>query len=160
MSLVLEQLPMADKFRRLAMVATAEKGEFALFGLFLPEEAPDLWDLVVSAPWMDRDERGGMDYLGKKFRYRLTTQELLSVSRIVVLKTDNPGLLTLRKALPVRGKIEHLDNFKLFGLDFREAYIMISQDPRKPLDGSAGSAKSRRPRPTRKAAPRAARSAR
>ena len=160
MSLILEQLPMAEKFRRLAVTVTAEKGEFALFGLFFREGAPNVWDLIVSAPWMDGNEWGGLRYFAKKLRYRLTSEELSSLSRIVVRETDDPGVCALRKALPVRGQIEYLTNFRLFGRSFREAYIMVSQDPRKPLDGSGGPPKSRRPRATRKAPPRTARGAR
>jgi hypothetical protein len=160
MSLLLEPLPMAGKFRRLALEVTTEKGEFALFGLFYREDAPNVWDLVVSAPWMDRNEMAALRYLAKKLRHRLRTRELVSLSRIVVRETGNPGVRALRKALPVRGQVEYLTNFQLFGLSYREAYIMVSQDPRKPLDGSVGPPKSRRPRATRKAPPRAARGTR
>ena len=156
MSLLLEPLPMADKFRRLARVISAEKGEFALYGLFYREDAPNVWDLVVSAPWMDRDERGALKYFAKKLRGRLTSRDWVSLSRIDVRETDDPGVIALRKALPVRGKMEYLTNLRLFGQAYREAYIMISQDPRKPLDSKPESPKSRRPRAVRKATPRAA----
>lgn len=131
MSLALQQLPMTQKLLRLALDMTGEKGEFALFGLFLREGAPGTWDLVVSAPWLDANKKAGMEYVAKKARARLTTEELLSLSRIVVLETEHDGVLAIRRSVAVRGTIAHLENRVLFGLPMEQAYIIISQDPLK-----------------------------
>ena len=45
-----------EKFRRAMQDISATRGEFILFGLFLREEAPDKWDLVISAPWLETDK--------------------------------------------------------------------------------------------------------
>jgi hypothetical protein len=129
--MVLEQLPMVEKVLPLALSISAEKGEFALFGLFLREDAPNRWDLVVAAPWLDRDRRGGMEYLAKKLRLRLTSEELLTLSGIVVLETDNPGVRAMHRWRAVRGTLEHLENIVLFGLPIKDARIVVCQDPSK-----------------------------
>ena len=131
MSIVLEQLPIVDKALPLALRISKEKGEFALFGLFLREDAPNKWDLVVSAPWLDRDRKGGMEYLAKKLRSRLTTEELLALSGIVVLETREPGVVAMQRWRAVRGTLEHLGNIVLFGLPIKDAYIIVCQDPSK-----------------------------
>jgi len=131
MSMVLEQLPMVDKVLPLALSIGKEKGEFALFGLFLREDAPNRWDLVVSAPWLDRDRKGGMEYLAKKLRLRLTSEELLTLSGIVVLETHNPGVRAMQRWRAVRGTLEHLESIVLFGLPIKDAYIVVCQDPLK-----------------------------
>jgi len=131
MSLTIQQLPMAEKLLRVALGITHEKGEFALFGLFLREGAPSTWDLVISAPWLDANKKPGMEHVAKKLRARLSAEELLSLSRIVVLETEHEGVRAIRASVAVRGAITHLGNTVLFGLSMEEAYIMISQDPLK-----------------------------
>ena len=54
-----------DRFIALEQTLTEEEGEFALFALFLREDAEGgisgysgysaKWDLVVAAPWIERD---------------------------------------------------------------------------------------------------------
>jgi len=131
MTLTLQQLPMAEKLVHLAADITTQKGECALFGLFLREAAPSVWDLVVSAPWLEPDRKGGMEDLAGLLQSRLTSEELLSLSRIVVLDTDDPGVWAMQRWRAVRGELTHLQNVVLFGLRMREAYVVISQDPEK-----------------------------
>lgn len=45
------------KLGRLEAKVSAQKGPFALFALFMREDVPDRWDLVISAPWIsDKSE--------------------------------------------------------------------------------------------------------
>jgi len=142
MSMVLEQLPMVDKVLPLALsIAKEKREEFALFGLFLRQDAPNRWDLVVSAPWLDRDRMGGMQYLAKRLRSRLATEELITVSGIVVLETQDPGVRAMQRWRAIRGTPQRLENVELFGLAIREAYVAVCQDPhksREALDVLAG----------------------
>lgn len=131
MSLTLQQLPMTHKLLRVALDITDEKGEFGLFGLFLREGAPGTWDLVISAPWLDANKKAGIEHVAKKLKARLSAEELLSLSRIVVIETEHEGVRAIRTSVAVRGTIAHLENTVLFGLPMEEAYIIISQDPLK-----------------------------
>ena len=58
-----------EKFRRVMEEVSAARGEFVFFGLFLREEAPDTWDVVISAPWL---EAGKLKALGE-FVEKITT---------------------------------------------------------------------------------------
>ena len=80
---------MATKLTALAEKVQAEKGPLELLGLFLREDSPDLWDLVISAPWLDADERAAFEYVAGKLREELTAEELAGLSRIVVLDPGN-----------------------------------------------------------------------
>lgn len=42
------------KLKKAMREISEKKGEFAFLGLFLRAEAPGLWDLVVSAPWLEQ----------------------------------------------------------------------------------------------------------
>ncbi len=90
-----------------------EKDEFSLFGLFLREDAQDedKWDLLVAAFWLDVDKKEGLAYLAKEIQKRLEPDELMSISRIVVLEKDNPILEAIHKAVNVKhGKVEVKDS--------------------------------------------------
>jgi hypothetical protein len=48
----------AEKLRDLERELKDEKGPFAYFALVREGEAPDRWDLVVSAPWISANRMG------------------------------------------------------------------------------------------------------
>jgi len=46
-----------QKFTDLERTLSQEKGPFALFALFLREDAVDKWDLILAAPWIEDDRK-------------------------------------------------------------------------------------------------------
>jgi hypothetical protein len=115
-----------EKLASLERDIASEKGEFTLFALFLREDADDKWDLVASAPWLEANHRESLEYLVTQLRERLDTQELLSLSMIVVLEQDNPVLEAIHKTIKVRhGMAEVRDNLS-FGVPLQHAYIVTS----------------------------------
>ena len=104
-----------------------EKGEFSLFALFLREESPDKWDLIVSAPWIEADKEGSLRYLASLVQSRLTPSGLLSLSKIVLIDVDNPALEAVQNTVAVEhGKVEVRDS-NYFGLPIKQAYIITSK---------------------------------
>lgn len=101
----------------------SEQGELTLFGLFLREDSPDKWDLVIAGPWIEKDEQEALQYLAQKVSTQLASSELLSLSRIVILDKGNPALEAILKTVrPGRG-IAEFNGFNLFGLPVRHAYL-------------------------------------
>ena len=117
-----------EKIASLEREVSGEKGEFSLFGLFLREDAQDKdkWDLLASAPWLEADKSKGLAYLAKVIQKRLEPDELLSISRIVVLERGDPILESIHKAVNVKhGKVEVKDsNFS--GVQITQACISTS----------------------------------
>ena len=121
-----------EKLASLEHDLASEKGEFSLFALFLREDADDKWDLLVSAPWLEANKRESLDYLVNQLRSRLDTQELLSLSRIVVLEKGNPVLEAIHKRIKVRhGMVEVRDSIS-FGVPIKHAYIITSERENSP----------------------------
>lgn len=121
-----------EKLASLERDIASEKGEFSLFALFLREDADDTWDLLVSAPWLEVNNRESLDYLVNQLRSRLDTQELLSLSRIVLLEKGNPVLEAIHKEIKVRhGMAEVMDNTS-FGVPIKHAYIITSARENSP----------------------------
>ncbi|UCC96728.1 MAG: hypothetical protein JSW66_12890 [Phycisphaerales bacterium] len=117
-----------EKLASLERELSDEKGDFSLFGLFLREDAQDedKWDILVAAPWLDADKKKGLAYLAKEIQERLEPDELLSISRIVVLERGNPTLEAIHKAVKVKhGKVEIKDN-NFSGVQITKACISTS----------------------------------
>ena len=115
-----------EKLASLEREIAAEKGEFSLFALLLREDADNKWDLLASAPWLVTNQRESLDYLVNQLRSRLDTQELLSLSRIVLLEEDNPVLEAIHKEIRVRHGMAEVRDSIFFGVSVKHAYIITS----------------------------------
>ena len=58
----------ATKLAQVERDIAKEKGGFILFALFLREDSPDLWDILVSAPWVTKKKDDSIKYIAKKIR--------------------------------------------------------------------------------------------
>lgn len=116
-----------EKLVSLERQISTEKGEFSLFALFLREDAPNKWDLVASAPWIETGKKETLDYFAKLLRSSLDLQELLSLSRIVLIDLNNPGLKAIHKDIRVEHGIVEIKDSNFFGLDIKHAYIITSK---------------------------------
>lgn len=114
------------KLVSLEQAMAKEKGEFSLFGLFLREEAHDRWDLLVSAPWLDAKRKEGLDYVSKKVQFTLADDELLSISRIVILDTGDPIVESIHKAVRVKHGNVEVKNSNFSGIQVARACISTS----------------------------------
>lgn len=118
-----------DKFKRLEREIATERGEFILFALFAPDKAlADRWDLVVSAPWL-RDRNEGVDLLVHEIKSRLGAEQLIALSRIVVVPPDAPPVHELTRDYPVEhGNLEVRDA-TFFGVPVKHAFFITAQTP-------------------------------
>lgn len=120
-------MKLLDKMAAIERQASREKGDFYFFSLFLREESPGKWDLLVSAPWIETNNKEALKYLSSLVQSHLTTEELLSLSRIVLIDMNNPGLEAVQNAVAVEhGKVEVKDS-NFFGLDIKQAYVITSK---------------------------------
>ncbi|MBI4489985.1 MAG: hypothetical protein HY694_12930 [Deltaproteobacteria bacterium] len=118
---------LVDKLRSLEEEISQKKGEFSLFALFLREESQNKWDLVASASWFWSDKKKTLDYLAKMLRSRLTSDELLMLSRIVLIEESDPMLQAFHQAFQVRHAPTEVLDCNLFGLQIKHAYIITSR---------------------------------
>lgn len=116
-----------EKFARLESQIAHEKGDFTLFALFLREDVPDRWDLIVSAPWVGEDKESAVSYLVGQIKSKLGEQDLTSLSRIVLIDPEDVAVQNLNRAIQVEhGNVEVRDsNFS--GLAIKHAHIITSK---------------------------------
>ena len=118
---------LVSKFVSLEQEIAQEKGNFAFFALFLREDVPDRWDLVVSAPWFSTDTKETLDYLVGKIKPRLKESELLMLSRIVLVSPSDLSLRAIHKAVQIEHGAVEVSNSNFFGLVIKQAYIITSK---------------------------------
>lgn len=115
-----------DKFISIEKEIAKERGSFSLFALFLREDAQNKWDVIVSAPWFTSDKKGILNYIGEKIRTYLKPQELLLLSRIILIEPTDDSIKAIHSAFRIEhGRVE-LANCNLFGLQIKQAYIITS----------------------------------
>jgi hypothetical protein len=113
-----------EKLRKVMDRASAEKGDFVLFGLFLTEDAPDRWDLVVSAPWLERGKLKALGEFVEILSSIVSQKEFHSLSRVVTLNHDEPSLKAILRTVQVENGPIVLQDNNLFGLEVKQAYIL------------------------------------
>lgn len=121
-----------EKLRSLEQNISEEKGGFLLFALFLREDAPDRWDLLVSAPWIPKSKNTALKYFSNKLVQSLNQKELLKLSRIAIIESDDPALSAIQQAMHVEHGLAEIKDSIFFGLQIKHAYIITSR--RQPDD--------------------------
>ncbi|PYQ54614.1 MAG: hypothetical protein DMF78_05255 [Acidobacteria bacterium] len=120
-------MKLVDKLEKALPAIEARRGPFLLVGLFLREESPGPWDLVVSAPWLEDRKLRTLDALVKYLSEAAGKDFIQDLSRIVTLDAHSDVVRsvlaeTRRASLPL-----HKVGRDLFGLPVEEAYVLRAQ---------------------------------
>ncbi len=116
------------KLKIIESETSAERGSYELFALFLRDNSPGKWDILVSADWIDNNNKGeALEYLGQKIKSLLNTDELLQISHIVIIENDDPRLSNLQKKISVEHGFVELKNTTIFGLQIERAFFITSK---------------------------------
>lgn len=116
-----------EKLIRAEKEMAAEKGAFSLFVLLLREDAPDVWDLVVASPWIAEDKSSALRYISNKVSSVLEPNELVKLSRIVLIERDNPALAAFQRVAHVEHGIVEVKDSDFFGLRMKHAFLITSR---------------------------------
>jgi hypothetical protein len=102
-------------------------GDFSLFALLLREDAPGKWDLVVAAPWIDKDKPKGLRTISDQVSAGLSKDDLLELSRIIVLDPGSPALEAMLGAVSITNSQAEIKDSNFFGLQIKHAIIFESK---------------------------------
>jgi hypothetical protein len=101
----------------------AKKGQFTLFAKFMRSDAPGTWDLVVSAPWLEKGELKATSELVELLSDSIGEDALHDFSRIATVGKDHPTVKFILANLPVDDGERRVHGTDLFGLQIDEAVI-------------------------------------
>ena len=113
-----------EKLRRAMREIAAKKGHFTLFALFRREDAPDGWDLVASAPWL---EEGKLKHFGEftdALKGIIGEKQLRELSRIVTIRQDDPALKAILSSIQVEDGVVEMRESVFFGLRMEHAIFL------------------------------------
>lgn len=116
-----------EKFQKVEKSLSESEGQFELFALFLREDSPDKWDLLISAEWARANKKASINTIIKEIRKELTNQELLMLSRIIILDKDDAALKAIHQAMRVEHGLAEISDSNFSGLAIKHAYLITSQ---------------------------------
>jgi len=117
---------LVEKLKHIEQAISAEKGGFELFALFLRDDAPDKWDLVVSSDWARQNKKDSINYLVATIRKEITKEEMLKLSRLVILDKDDAAMNALHSAMHVEHGMAEIRDSNFMGLAIKHAYLITS----------------------------------
>ncbi|MSP27570.1 MAG: hypothetical protein EXR80_03770 [Methylococcales bacterium] len=115
----------AEKMITVEQEFAIEHGDFTLFALFLRENSPELWDVIVSAPWIDENKEDGMNKVVAKINANLEKSELLTLTRVVIVEHDHLDLHELdRFYFTHSSQLIEVKNENLLGQEIKQAFFI------------------------------------
>lgn len=104
-----------------------EKGGFTLFGLFHREGAlSDKWDLVAAAPWFGENTYEETKYIVSKMKPKLTTEEMIMVSRIVLLDPNEPFVKEMADRIKRKRGVAEVSNYLFNGMMIERGHVITA----------------------------------
>lgn len=117
-----------EKFQQQEKIMARVKGPFDLFALFLREDAPSKWDLVVAAEWIEESKESAIKYIADIMQKSLSREELLLLSRIAIIDESNPELEALQSVMNIEhGPTVEIRDSNFFGLQIKHMYLITSK---------------------------------
>jgi hypothetical protein len=118
----------AEKLIDIEKELSESKGPFELFALFLREDASEKWDLVVSSDWARENKKEAIDTIVGKIRSIFSDEEMLMLSRLIVLEKDDAALKAIHSAMRVEHGLAEVSDSNFFGLEIKHAYLITSKN--------------------------------
>lgn len=126
---------------RSAMRRIAEtKGDFTLFALFMRSDNPGKWDLVVSAPWLEKGQLKATSELVSLLSESVGEEALHEFSRIATVGKDHPTVKFILENMPVDDGELRVRSTDLFGFQLDEAIIFRAKNPQVGKNGPSNRA--------------------
>lgn len=118
-----------EKLKKVLVELENEHGSILVFALFLREDSPARWDLVVSASWLDSGNVESYKIVATKTQNVLDTEELVQLSRVVILDVEDSVVSFLQNSYNVpNGTIREIDNCapftQKFNFTIQRAYLL------------------------------------
>ena len=117
----------AEKLQRVEKRLSKSKGPFELFALLLREDSPGKWDVLISADWARANKKDAINTVFEEMRKELTDQELMMLSRIVVLDKHSAALQAIHQTMSVEHGLAEIADKSIFDMPIKQGYLITSQ---------------------------------
>ncbi len=120
-----------EKLKTVVRSLENEHGPILVFALFLREDPLEKWDIVVSATWLNSNDRLSYETIASKIQKALNSSELVQLSRIVILDSSDPVVAFLQgEVLVTNGHYKEVPGGTFsdkFGFTIKRAYLLRCQ---------------------------------
>ena len=116
-----------EKLQRIERRLSIERGPFELFAAFRPDSTLRLWDLLVTARWLDDWGLPEMQIIASQLNAEFAPPEILKFSRIAIIERDNPGLQTIHSSVQVEHGLREFRNVTFFDVPILHAYVITAR---------------------------------
>ena len=117
--------------RRLTLVErdlSEQYGGFSLFGMCQRENTlADMWDLILSAPWLTPNVIPSDNIILDALRQHLGKDELFSLDAVPMFDPDDWRIQELQDGYEVEHGLIDLGQCQLFDMDMERVYIITSK---------------------------------
>jgi hypothetical protein len=113
-----------NRVRKALVDIAKKKGQFTFVGLLMRSDAPGTWDLVVSAPWIQKGKLKAVSELTDLLAHSMGEQGLREFARVVTIDSMDPRLQLIFSRFDVDDREVRVRGTDLFGLDIEEAVIL------------------------------------
>lgn len=101
------------------------KGEYDLFAFFLRDDS-FRWDILVAAKWISSDKENALGYISEKVQNALATDEIIQISRIVILDDPNLELPDFLQDLHIKHGAAEVKDEEFLGQHIKRGYIITA----------------------------------
>jgi hypothetical protein len=129
--------PTADALLDLVDDIEKERGPLILFGLFLPEHAILRYDIVFSAPWIERSMGEAIEYLAPKVQEIAKRGGPPAFSGMMALTPDEPFVLDITEQVRVDSGRKTLRRVHFGEMDFDEVILAVCRPPSEVMASDA-----------------------
>lgn len=117
-----------EKFITIEKKIANQKGRFRLFALFEREDAQDKWDVIISAQWFEKNKKETLKFIVDSIKEELTSDEMLIISRIVLLEPKNPLVININNSIQREHSSNEIIDCTFDGIFIKHAYIVTSKN--------------------------------
>ena len=118
--------PIIERLQKIEADVSADRGSFCLFALFLPEDALGKWDIVVAAPWIEKEPTEAVRYLSGLLQDAFSREEIVVFSRIAIVPCAAEEIDRLDNLHRVEHGLKEIPNQTLFGIRIATAYVITA----------------------------------
>ena len=102
----------------------ADRGYLIFLALLEREENPGRWDLLIAGGGLRSDTLADYEYVARVLKAELTTEEMLQLSKFVLLRDDyEPAQKLARKVQVDDGNPVELEDFRFYEFFIRRGLI-------------------------------------
>lgn len=118
-----------DQLRAAEQALSHAEGPFRLFAVVLRSGAPDRWDVLVSAPWIEADKGAALQAITAELQRRLDRQDLVRLSAVVTIDPERASLARIGREFNVEHGAREIYRREFLGREISRGVVITAKAP-------------------------------